>query len=365
MQEIKTLFPSEFSGVGGPAMQAQGLKSLIPFEELQVMGFSAVIRSFPTLWRHFHTVRDQILTTQPDAVILIDYPGFNLRLAKALRKKGYHGKIVQLISPTVWAHGKKRVETMAKTLDLLLTIYPFEPHLFSRTTLKTVYIGNPLQDHIKTYAYDANWKESSGIGPKDPIVALFPGSRRKEIQNNLPLQLQSAVLLKKNYPEVKFALSYTQESQLGTIHDQISRQGLVVNRDIYLIPRKWTYELMHDARAALAKSGTVTLELALHQCPTVMMYQLSLLDFLIAKLVLRLKLPHYCIVNIIANKEVFPEFAGYGIHLNKLYHSLETTYADRSRRDVIQQECLNVRSMLGSSNACQTAAKAIQELLQC
>jgi len=363
MKELKSgTTPIEFSGVGGPEMEANGFKSLLPFKDLQVMGFSAVIKSLPTLWRHFYKVKNEIITTQPEAVVLIDYPGFNLRLAKALRKEGYQGKIVQVIAPTVWAHGKNRIDTMASTLDLLLTIYPFESNFFAHTPLKTVYIGNPIQEYLMTYAYDDDWKKGCGLCREDSIIALFPGSRLKEIQANLPLQLQTASLLKKNYPEVKFGLSYTQESHLSTIHSLITQSGL---RDIHLIPRKWTYELMRDANAALAKSGTVTLELAMHLCPTVMMYQLSFFDFLMAKFVLQLKLPHYCIVNIIANREIYPEFIGRDIDMTQLYQSFERTYSDTNRRETMKQECLEVRSILGNSNACQNGAKAIQELIRC
>ncbi len=136
VKALKQLNPaSTITGVAGPAMRAQGVECLIPMEEFQVMGFSDVLAAFPKLWRQFHQVRDTILTTKPEVVILIDYPGFNLRLAKALRKKGFQGKIVQMICPTVWAWGKNRIHTMVNTLDLLLTIYPFEADCFANTSL--------------------------------------------------------------------------------------------------------------------------------------------------------------------------------------------------------------------------------------
>ena len=144
-----------FYGVGGPLMRLEGLDCFIQMEKFQVMGFSDVIKALPHLWKLFYQVRDHILNMQPDCLILIDYPGFNLRLARSLRRKGFKGKLVQFICPSVWAHGKKRIAFLAAYFDLLLSIFPFETAYFAKTSLRVEYIGNPLTETISQHNYQS------------------------------------------------------------------------------------------------------------------------------------------------------------------------------------------------------------------
>lgn len=355
-----------YVGVGGPLMRCQGLDCLLPMEEFQVMGFTDVFCSFPKLWRHFYTICHDIIQKQPLGVILIDYPGFNLRLARALRKRGYQGKIIQYISPTVWAWGKGRIKQMADTLDLLLTIYPFETACFAQTTLHVQYAGNPLQELIQKYAYDEDWLKNSGLAHlnhSDPLIAIFPGSRLAEITRNLPKQLQAVEMLQKQSPQTKFALSCGHESLLPAILECLSKSSLKISKDIFIVPKKYSYELMRASRAAIAKSGTVTLELALHSCPTVVVYELSWLNRFIAQHIIRVNLPHYCIVNILAQKEVFPELIAAGFSAENLYLQLKNLSETGTMRECCLQECKNVKLLLKEYHASQKSAQAIAELL--
>jgi lipid-A-disaccharide synthase len=345
------------AGVGGPAMRAQGIACVLKMEEFQVMGLSDVLKSLPKLYKQFYIILNAILMTKPDCVILIDYPGFNLRLAKKLRQKGFKGKIVQYVCPTVWAHGEKRIAIMAKTLDLLVTIFPFEPSYFSHTSLNVKYVGNPLVEHIETYTYDTEWKKQFA----KPLIALFPGSRIGEIQRNLSLQIQAAILLKQKHPNLNFAVSYSQDHLLPIIRKIIDEFSF----ECQLVPRQFTYELMQHCDMALAKSGTVTLELALHRCPTVVVYQLTTLNYLFAKYLLKLHLPHYCIVNIMSKSEVFPELIGKDIQPQHLCTQLEKLYSDKKIRANVRQGCEQICNSLGRKNAHQGAAKAVWELLKC
>lgn len=198
IQAIQAIDTSSLvSGVGGPRMRQQKFDCFVAMEEFQVMGLSDVLKALPKLWRLFFSVRNQILKTKPDAVILVDYPGFNLRLAKSLRKKGFQGKIIQYICPTVWAHGKNRISLLATYYDLLLTIFPFEKNYFSHTSLKVEYIGNPLVETIRTYPYQDDWQTKIGLPTHHEWIALFPGSRLGEITKHLPQQLLAAEELKK------------------------------------------------------------------------------------------------------------------------------------------------------------------------
>lgn len=350
-------------GVAGPDMRSQGITGPLVMEDFEVMGLSDVILSLPKLYRQFYLVRDHIMATAPEAAILIDYPGFNLRLAKALRKKGYAGKIIQYVSPTVWAHGKKRIETMSKTLDLLLTIYPFEAHCFTGTSLNVSYVGNPLCEYIRNYHYDDAWQQKCGLPNSQHLIALFPGSREGEISRNLPIILESAEMVLKKYPETVFGISCihpkTEEilKKLASTHLQ---------KALFCIPTRYTYELMRDSRSAIAKSGTVTLELALHNRPTVVIYQLSILNRIYAKYYLKLNLPHYCIVNILAQKTAFPELIESGLTPQNLYKQFQLIDQDGTFRQECFQTCSELAKTLeANSKASSLAAEFIKRLISC
>ncbi|CUI16178.1 putative lipid A disaccharide synthase [Candidatus Protochlamydia naegleriophila] len=356
---------NSFRGIGGPLMRQEGLECLFKMESFQVMGFSDVIKALPSLWKHFYAIRNHILDTKPTCTILIDYPGFNLRLAKALRKGGYQGKIVQYICPTVWAHGKKRIEAMVSSLDLLLTIYPFESDLFAKTSLKATYIGNPLVETVQKHAYQPHWKQVLNIPEEQQLIAIFPGSRLGEIQRHTQHQLQVAYKLKEKYPSLGFAISCAHDDLYPILQEQIKKTPLEQGKDIHLVPRAYSYELMKECSMALAKSGTVTLELALHRKPSVVLYTLTALNYYIAKYWMRLNLPHYCIVNILGKKEIFPELIGRELDCDRLYENLDALLQKNSLYTSIEKECASIQQQLGTHSASSQASQAIQELFQC
>lgn len=365
IQAMQTQKSPVIRGVGGPRMRQENFECFLPMEEFQVMGFSDVIRSLPHLLKLFYQVRNFILKTKPDCVILIDYPGFNLRLAQSLRKKGFKGKLVQYICPTVWAHGKKRIETLNNHYDLLLTIYPFEADYFSHTKLKVEYIGNPLAETIRAHAYQSDWKAQMKLPIEKDLIALFPGSRFGEIQKHAPQQLKIASELKERYPNLHFALSCAQESMHELLLNLIQQGPLRLNQDIHIIPPHAHYDLMNTCNTALAKSGTVTLELALHSVPAIVHYELSALNYFFAKYMLKLNLPHYCIVNILGKQKIFPEFLGRHLSTDQMRDNLKEIHFNTTQREHIQQACEKIKEQLGSKSSHQYAAQLIQELMKC
>ncbi len=419
---METCLKNRCMGVGGPKMRELPFNCTIPMENFQVMGFSDVFSALPRLIKLFYQVLNEILTKQPDYVILIDYPGFNLRLAKALRKKGYKGKIIQFICPSVWAHGKKRIDTLKKNYDLLLTIFPFETSFFTESPtavskeacnnnlndltmqklprlddrkwaniksiwahlrsfnpgalaqsnhlnyycmlpkLKVKYIGNPLAFSLNQYSYDTDWKKKKGISEDKVLMALFPGSRPSEIKNHLHQQLALAQSLKQKHTHLHFALSCAQEYFKETFLSAIERYSLILNEDIHIIDPTDHYHLMKHSGLALAKSGTVTLELALHCIPTIVHYELSSLNYLLAKYIIRVNLPYYCIVNILENRMIFPEFIGKNLDIQKIEQGLDNLISHSECYNAIKRNCYQLKENLGLFPSYKLAAKEILEL---
>jgi lipid-A-disaccharide synthase len=358
LQVLRAEHPDlRIAGVGGPKMRSTGMDCVLPMEQFQVMGFIDVFRELPKLYRHFHFIARKIQELNPKVVLTIDYPGFNLRMARHLRKKGFEGKLIHFICPSVWAWGKKRIPLMAQNLDLLLSILPFEKQLFADTALQVVFVGHPLSERIKTYVY-----KKANFPTDKKIIALFPGSRKKEIERNLTMQLDVCSDLLKRHPDFHIALSLSDEKYRPFIADTLDQKKWSSD-DISLVPSDYSYELMKASHLAIAKSGTVTLELALHKVPTVVVYGVSFLDKVIAYDILRIRLPFYCLVNIIAQKEVFPELFGPNFTFDNVKEKVEELLAEPMQRKV-QAECDQIMKQLGDKETSKAAAAEVFKLLE-
>jgi lipid-A-disaccharide synthase len=355
--------PLHISGVGGPLMRSQGMDCLYPMEEFAVMGFSDVLSSLPKLVQRFYSIRHAILTKPPAVLVLIDYPGFNLRLAHSLRKRGFQGRILHYISPSIWAHGKKRRDVMCQSLDLLLTIYPFEASYFEDTSLKVEYVGNPLWEYIQLHTYDELWKKTLGIPESAPLLALFPGSRAGEIKRNFLPMFQAALQLKQHHSEIILLISEAHPEARRLVQEAVVDSPLRLGRDLFLVPPSFTYEMMRASRCAIAKSGTVTLELALHACPSVVIYKLTLLNRWIAQYCLRLNLPYYCIVNILANSFVFPELIEREFSATDIFQELLPLFTEGEERRRCLMACQEITALLKTRPASERAAELVEELL--
>lgn len=350
IKALKELRPTlRLTGIGGEKMAAEGFKPLLPFSDFQVMGFSDIVRAYPRLRRHFYTIAKHILEQKPPAVVFIDYPGFNLRLAHYLRKQGYAGKLIQYIAPTVWAWKKGRAKGMAQTLDLLLTIYPFEPAYFPQ--LRSLYVGHPLLE--LPIERDNDWRMRYGIPAEMPLIALFPGSRQKEVERNLPLAIAATELFLRKHPEYGCAISCQHPSLEKPILEKLKRKA-----NCWLIPERDRHNLMQEAKVALAKSGTVTLELALLGCPSVVLYKLTWLNYLLVKYLFRIQLPHYALPNILLNERIFPEFYGVKIDPQALAYALE-----QQLKAPIKEKTQALRTLLTDQKASVIAAQEIDAIL--
>lgn len=287
-------------------------------------------------------------------VICIDQPSFSLRFAHALRKCGYAGKIIQYVAPTVWAYKKERAEKMAKDFSLVLTLFPFEGSYFSKTGLRAVFTGHPIAFKI------------SSLETLSPInktfISLFPGSRKAEIEANLPIQLQAAIHIA-NLKKLTIAISYVSIELLHTITSICGRIGLDI-REITFVPFDRRYTLMQESALSIAKSGTVTLELALLATPTVVVYNLSELNYLFAKYIYKINLPFYCIANILLNKKLYPELIDHNIDPKQIIESLEMMSTDESKFSCIRASKELRLILLHQRSPSEIAAEAVLELIQ-
>lgn len=350
--------------IAGPKMRQRGVKSYLNMEEFGMIGLASVLWNLPKLINQYRKVHRHILKTHPKSIVLIDYPGFNLRLAQKLRKEGYGGKIIYFISPKVWAWGQGRIKKMEKSLDLLLCIFPFEKDLFASTQLPVKYVGNPSVEQFSRHHYDSSWKEEVGLESHQHIVGVFPGSRQSEIKQNLPPILCAAESFKKKHPECSFVLSVA-DSKMGALILQLSKAtSLRLNKDLFFTQRKDTEHLMHACHTAIATSGTVTLELALHAKPTIVVYHVTGLNYFLAKYLMRVNLPYYCIVNILMKREVFPELIHRAFNSQNLCDHLERIYCQGHVRQTCLKDCQSLSKYLGSSSCSeQTAHEILSQLL--
>lgn len=337
-------------GVGGPRMRAKDLDTIMEMEKFQVMGFVDVALAFPRIMRQFYALRQMILERNPEIALFIDYPGFNLAMEKSLRKQGFKGQICHYICPSVWAWGKKRIPKMEATLDHLFTILPFESDFFDPKKLDVRFVGHPLVQRIQKPVPPLDLPQ--GV----PIIALFPGSRAKELDRNLSVQLKVARQLKALDRNVVIAISVSTPEFKERIRSEAS------DLEVCLVPSEKNYSLMRQSTLAIAKSGTVTLELALHKVPTVVTYGISKLDLLIARDLLRIRLPYYCLVNIILQEEAFVELIGPNLTEEKLFEEASNLFLSEKARQSSREKCEKLHTILTNKDPAEEIAQVVKNL---
>jgi lipid-A-disaccharide synthase len=284
---------ANFRGFGGDAMAEAGMQVLVHYQQMAFMGFLEVAKNLPAIFKLFKTCKQEILKFRPDVLILIDYAGFNLRLARWAKEQGI--KVYYYISPKVWAWNPKRAEKIKRYVDRMFVIMPFEQAFYANWGMLNVdYVGNPLLDAVKNFVPNEDFKSQLQLQPNQVLVALLPGSRKQEVSDLLPVMLEVAQQL----PEVRFAIAAvrTLDESLYSIANNISNVTLV-----------WedTYNLLVAADAAIVASGTATLETALFKVPQVVVYKTSWASYQIAKRLITVD--YISLVNLIAEKGIVPE----------------------------------------------------------
>lgn len=344
-----------FFGIGGPLMREAGVETHYDVKDLAVMGIVEVAKRiffFRKVFRHMERLAHE---TRPDAVILVDYPGFNLRFATSAHALGL--KTIYYICPQVWAWKQGRIPTMVRVLDRLMAIFPFEPKVFEGMSLKVDFVGHPLVDEIQE-ALHTPLMPLPWAG--EPQIGLFPGSRHHEIDRILPPMLGAACLIEKQFPNASFVIP--------TPSEEIERHVRCVATRLSQRPTHWNIirgdarQVFRQSRAALVKSGTATMESALVGCPAVITYSVAPLTYWIAKRMVKIKFAG--IANIIANRYICPELIQFEATPEALARELIPLLTDSPERQAMMQGYAEVRALLGEGGAAQRAAKVVLEELE-
>ena len=328
---------------GGDKMKAAGATLIKHYRELAFMGFIEVIKNLGTIFKNLVFCKQDILSYKPDALVLIDYPGFNLRIAEWAKQQGL--KIIYYISPQVWAWKESRIKAIKRNVDKMLVILPFEKAFYKKWNYEVEYVGHPLLEVINHFT------AAEPLFKNKKVIALLPGSRQQEILIKLPIMLEAC----QHFPGHHFVVAKApglEESFYNNLLAPYSNVSAVVNK---------TYQLLSEAKAALVTSGTATLETALFNVPQVVCYKGSAVSYQIAKRLIKIK--YICLVNLIMDKEVVKELIQDQLTSANIVAELKVLLSNTSKQQQLQEDYTALKNLLSKGgNASANAAKAIVDL---
>ncbi len=331
-------------------MRAAGVELLVDSSEMGVVGFIEVLRHFGTFLRRFRELVGRAAIDRPDSVVLIDYPGFNLRFAQQMHRLGI--RVVYYISPQVWAWGRRRIPKIATWCKKVLAIFPFEPQVYAGTGLDVEFVGHPLVRIIEERHY-------ASVARDPDLLVLLPGSRRNEVKRLLPPLVETAAWLAARRPLRRFVLPVP-NPRIGHLVEAMLVDLRAANDCIPAIQvvQGDAGEWFRRADAGLAASGTVTVEAAIHGLPLVVAYRVSPITYLVGRLLV--KIPYFTMVNLVANKLVFEEFLQGDVRPAILGPAVEAILSGGRRREAVMLGLREAVAALGAgSNSCERAARAV------
>lgn len=342
-----------FFGIGGARMREAGVETLVDSADMAVVGLVEVLKHFDVIAAAFTTLRKILRSNPPALLILIDYPGFNLRLAKVAKKNGV--KVLYYISPQIWAWRQGRVKKIARLVDHMAVILPFEAPFYERAGVPVSFVGHPMVDMVAVSMTRDDAAVALGLDPDRQIVGLFPGSRHNELERLLPVIVGSALLLKQRFPGIQFLMPLASTLRADDISPQLTEAGLDVT-----MTRERIHDLIRACDAVISVSGTVTLEIALVGTPMVIIYRLSPLTYQLAKRLV--KVPNIGLCNIVAGETVVKELIQDEATPQMIAEEIGTILTDADYGSAIRQKLATVRSKLGCGGASANVARLITEL---
>ena len=354
MRSLRKQDPTiRFTGKGGPKMTAEALSSGGTMDnwiaEAGVLGLWDVLRHYGYFKKKFASLLDELTTNPPEAVILVDYPGFNVRLAKAIRKKKIPTRIIYYISPQVWAWNRRRIPEMARALDLMICIFPFEQEIYESSGLQTVFAGHPMVGELEavpTVERDAT------------LLGLFPGSREREVRKICPAMLGAAKLVLKSRPEIRIEAAGATPAHAELMRSMASEEQVNIT-----VTSGHSKELMRRAAVGLVCSGTATLEAACLGLPYALVYKVATLTYEVGIRVIRV--PYLGIVNILANRPVIREFIQHGATPAALGDEALRLLNSTEARERLSADLASVVTLLGGLSDHSASERAAMAVFDC
>jgi lipid-A-disaccharide synthase len=352
MSEIKKISCGavEFWGVGGKEMLNNGLNQLENIDKISIIGFSEAFKKMPSLVILSNRISQFVREVNPSSVILIDFPGFNLNLAKQIKKRSPKTKIKFFISPQIWAWNERRIKTIKKYIDQMIVIFPFEEKYYKKKKVDAIYVGHPFLD---------NWmpsdkkvlKKKLNLPSGKRVLGIFPGSRKQELKKHLPIYLEVIKKIVENDVDIECAIGLAP----GFNKEEIINQYKILNIKIIVDD---PLKLLECSDLAIVTSGTISLQATFMNTPCVVAYKLSWLSGYISKLLMKVK--YISMTNIIANKMILPELIQSDVNANNLIKKIDKMMTDTKYYNSIKSGQKNIKKMfLNKSNAINNAAECI------
>lgn len=339
-------------GVGGDHLLAEGASLLAHVRDLAVVGILEVLRHLRRIRGIFRALLEAVDRSRPDLAVVVDYPDFNLRLARALKQRGV--RVVYYVSPQVWAWRRGRIRAIRESVERMLVIFPFEEKVYRDAGVPVSFVGHPLVDLVQPVTDRPSGLAELGLDPGRPAVALLPGSRVAEVGHNLPPLLGAVDRLAARRPDLQFVLAAAPTLDPGALRQAVG------SRSVTIVTGR-THAVVGTASLALVASGTATVEAALLGTPMVVVYRLSRLTYLLGRPLVRV--PHYAMVNLIAGRRVVPELIQRDFTPERVAAEALALLDDPARAEAMQRDLLEVRKRLGEPGASYRAAVEIEKML--
>lgn len=352
----------EFFGATGTLMREAGVESIVRSDELAILGLAEIAQALPKFWRAYKALKRTAIERRPDVVVLVDWPDFNLRLARALHRRGT--RVIYYISPQLWAWRSYRVRNIRRDVDLLLAILPFEPEWYKDRGVEHVeFIGHPLTGEVHPRYGREEFCRRNKLDPSRPIIALLPGSRRKEIERILPPMLDAARLISSEQPETQFVVTLAanrSRAEADAIIEAAAARNNSHGINNLFITQFETREALAAADAAAVASGTATLEAALIDTPFVIVYKESFINWhILGRLI---SADHFGLINLIAGERLVTELMQTDLTGERLAEELKTLL-NRERNEAARARLKEAAARLGTGGASHRAARAILKAL--
>lgn len=342
------------SGIGGTFMRKSGASIYCDIKDLAVIGLFDVLKKLPKFFALKKLILQNLKEEKPDAIILVDFSGFNLRLAKEINKTI---PTIYYISPQVWASRPGRVKTIKSYIHKMLVLFKFEEEFYRRYGIDVTFVGHPLLDIVGPTMDEKEFLNKFGLLESKTTIALLPGSRKEEIKNILPVMLEASILINKNMANSQFVLAKSPQIELD-IYSRIISKAFI---DLKIIEGK-TYDCLNIADFCLVASGTATLETAIMQRPFVVIYKMNLLNYLLYRPLVRV--PYIGMVNIVAGRRIVPEFIQFKAHPKKISEQVLEILKNPVWLEQMKNDLALVKSLLGEKGASHAAAQIIIDFLK-